>query len=477
MRSIAAKLTITYAVSLLAILAVVFFAGFRLLENQMIEASRAIVDNEYGRVRNHLRQGPPSTAPEVLEKRLRKLTDNAAKLLYVEVRHIDGRTLFKSRNLRNQNLPAETAERFETTLAHGGKILVSRYDLAPYYRILIATSSHPVLIAMRSYVEIVIALVVLTVVLGATCGYLMSQVSLRPLRTIRETCERIGLDTLDERIPVPPVKDEISALAKLLNEMFDRLDASVEEMRRFTGDASHELKTPLALMRLHVDKLLLDTGMSAESRAAVQELDEDMTHLQQTIGGLLLLSRLDSKTLPVEIQLQPVDTFLDGIRSDAAALVEHHGSRFVLVKSGSGQAIFDPRWIRQVLLNLLTNALNASNAGSVVMLESIVGPEGWRVSVHDQGRGLPKEQHERIFDRFVRASNDGEGCGLGLAVCRSVIDLHGGSIVAQTGPNEVGLTVSFTVPTRDSQARLAPGPKARAVRRVASPRVERPAAA
>lgn len=120
----------------------------------------------------------------------------------------------------------------------------------------------------------------------------------------------------------------------------------------------------------------------------------------------------------------------------------------------------EPRWLRRVLLNLLSNAINASPPGGTISLRSRLGGELWRVEIEDQGEGVPDAELERIFDRFVRiqsaASQRHEGTGLGLAICRSIIELHRGRIFAERAANGHGLRVVFEIPAESAAPRALP---------------------
>jgi two-component system heavy metal sensor histidine kinase CusS len=252
---------------------------------------------------------------------------------------------------------------------------------------------------------------------------------------------------------VAAVQDEISNLTRLLNEMFDRLESSFNQIRRFTADASHELKTPLSLIRLHAEQLLLEDRLTPAQQEAVHVQLEEIDRLTKIIEDLLFLSRAEAGAITLDMKSQSPNSFLHAFEQDARVLVEHAGLRCVCIHIGEGEAAFDAKWIRQVLLNLLTNAVAASANRGIITIRSALRTPQWSVSVEDQGVGVPIEKRDQIFERFVRLSHaEGSaerGTGLGLAICRSIVELHGGRIFAtapETGP---GLRVIFELPASE----------------------------
>jgi two-component system heavy metal sensor histidine kinase CusS len=332
-----------------------------------------------------------------------------------------------------------------------GQLRVGEFIMAPY-DVIIATPETQLAGVMDGYAEVCAALLALMLAMSIAIGFGLSHLALRPIRAIRATASRIGSDNLSERIAVPEVRDEISALVLLLNAMFDRLESSFKNVRRFAADASHELKTPLSLVRLHAEKLLAAGTLSHDGEEGVQTMLEELARLTSTIEELLFLSQAESHT--ISLQLAPHDpvSLLANFNIDAQVLAEHHRVHFEYVHEGSGMAICEPRWIRRVLLNLLSNAVHASAAGGRIQLRSHAGDTLWRVEVEDEGSGVPSSEHEHIFDRFVRlqtaSSAEREGSGLGLAICRGIIELHHGRIFAETGAGGRGLRVVFEIPAR-----------------------------
>jgi two-component system heavy metal sensor histidine kinase CusS len=280
-------------------------------------------------------------------------------------------------------------------------------------------------------------------------GLGLSRLLLRPIRAIRETARRIGSDNLSERIPVADVEDELTELAKLLNRMFDRLESAFDQIRRFSQEASHELKTPLSLIRLHAEQMLGDGDLPPAHAEALLVQIEELARLNQIIDEMLFLSRAEAKAIPLDLKPRDPARFLETFAQDAQALAEHSGRRFDWSHRGRTPVPFEDKWVRQVLLNVLTNALNVSPEGGLVELKSRATPTLWRVSVEDEGPGLTADQRSRIFERFVRFAPSGagdRGSGLGLTISKSIIELHGGRIRAEPASPGRGLRIVFEIP-------------------------------
>jgi two-component system heavy metal sensor histidine kinase CusS len=285
-------------------------------------------------------------------------------------------------------------------------------------------------------------------VVSVISGLVLSRIALRPVRLIQETANHIRSDNLSERIPVSDVQDEISNLARLLNSMFDRLESSFNQVRRFTAEASHELKTPLSLVRLQAEKLLVEGGLTPPQEEAVQLQLEEIARLNQIIEELLFLSRVEAQAVTPQFVGDDPTKFLKNFAQDAHVLAEDRGVKFSEAISGAGRVDYDPKWIRQVLLNLVANALKYSPRGGTITLTAEFTVDAWRVAIEDDGPGVPPEQRERIFERFVRleGAQDEKGSGLGLAISRSILGLHRGVIRAETSTRGTGLRVVFEIP-------------------------------
>jgi two-component system heavy metal sensor histidine kinase CusS len=450
-RSIGARTAVYYAAAATATLAGLFVAGYLLLESRLTRGLDLLNEAGFRQVQPYL--GPDYdtlTAPQI-EERIRRITDHASTLFYFDV-HVPGpkRSVpFRSTNLLGHTIPDVPGKKHFTADVDGiGELRVAEFYKGPA-EVLIATPYHTVRSAMSSYVRVCVLLLSAMVAASLLIGRWLSGIILSPVRLMRDAATRIGSDNLSERILVPSVRDEISDLARLLNQMFDRLEASFKQIRRFTADASHELKIPLSVVRLHAEKMLNDEGFPAAYREALQDQLEEIGRLQKMIDQLLFLSRADAHALKLDLVPHDPRNLLQGFAPDASVLAEHDGRRFTFEHAGHGAVAMDPKLMRQVLLNLVMNAIKASPPDGLISLHSQVLDGVWRLCVNDEGPGLRLEDHERIFDRFVRipsVDRDYSGSGLGLAISRSIVSLHSGKISAVPGPNGRGLSVVVELP-------------------------------
>jgi signal transduction histidine kinase len=314
----------------------------------------------------------------------------------------------------------------------------------------IASALEPVQRLMRDYWRVSSLLVAAVALASVGLGYAFSRYALRPTATIARTAHRIDADNLGERIPVPAGGSELADLARLLNRMFDRLEASFAHARRFSADVSHELKTPLSLVRLNAEKLRPSLAADTEASARLDDLIEETGRLHTIIERLLFIAKAESGTLTLARQARDAQAVVAGFAEDAQALAEDAGVRFELAANDPGPVHCDPGLVRQLLLNLLTNALKVSPPGGVVALASRTAGGWWQLEVSDSGPGLPPGELERVFQRFVRYHRPGgpppePGHGLGLAICRSIAELHHGRIRAENRPGG-GLSVIVEIP-------------------------------
>lgn len=311
------------------------------------------------------------------------------------------------------------------TLTVGGEpMLVVSEGLDDDRTLVIAVSVEDDAETLSTVAVLLVAAVPLLLLLVAVTTWLVVGRALRPVTRIREEVDGITAERLDRRVPVPPSADEIAALASTMNRMLDRLDASATAQRRFVSDASHELRSPLATIRQHAELAQAHPGTTSIGELAEVVSDEGL-RLQGIVESLLLLARLDegggAHHEPVDLD----DLALGETRRLRARGIDVDGSGIRAARVEG-----DPRLLGQLVRNLADNA--ARHAAGRVAISVI--PEGAWVfmTVEDDGAGVPADERERIFERFVRLdearSRDAGGSGLGLAIVRGIAVAGGGTV-------------------------------------------------
>lgn len=446
MSSFTRRLTTRFALLVTATTGAVLVAGGLLLDHQ-VDHGLDLLHEVEARELGELLGADGSLTPAQVAARLRRDADSDAALFFIQVGRAGGEVVFRSDNLGDTLLPADpTGSGHESLrLPFLGRVRLSSFRTGPW-TLVVGSSLGQSERLMREFLQISLGLLVGVGALSLALGYLFSRDTLRPIRAIERTARRIRADNLGERVPVNG-RDEVAALARLLNETFDRLQASFEQVRRFSADASHELKTPLALVRLNAEKLRPRVAGDPEAEAALGDILDELAQLNQVIDRLLFLAKSEGGALRADRRPVELAPWLEAFAEDAGALAEDRGVRFRLGANGAGVFAVEPDLLRQLLLNLVSNAVAVSPPGGAVVLES--GPDGpdWVLTVADEGPGLPADQLDRVFGRFVRYERGGgtppsRGHGLGLAICRAIAELHGGSIRAENVPGGRGLRVT-----------------------------------
>ncbi len=449
MKSIGSRITLGYAITLTATLACLFIAGNYLLERYLVKQLDELNEAQFKHLRAALGKDYASLTPQVIDDRIREATESASAMFYTDMHGPMTNRFFRSSNLRGQSIPDIVGENTYSVSMEGiGEVRVTEFRLMPF-DVMVATPLAPVRDLMAGYRQVFFGLLLIALLLSVFVGYGLSQLILHPVRVMQATANRIRSDNLTERITVGDGKDEMAQLADFLNQMFDRLEISFSEIRRFAAEASHELKTPLSLLRLHAERLLGDEQLAEGQRESVLVQLEEIGRVNHIIDEMLFLSRADAGA--VLLELKPVDpqAFLAGFAQDANALAEYEQKNYVWAHHGEGSIAVDGKRIRQVLLNLLTNALKVSPIGAVVSLDSTLVDGRWRISLVDEGPGLTPEQCERMFERFVRfdtGASDSRGAGLGLPISRSIVTMHKGRIWATVDDVGKGLRIVIEVP-------------------------------
>lgn len=273
-----------------------------------------------------------------------------------------------------------------------------------------------------------VGLPVLVLLVGATTWFATTR-ALAPVERIRREAEQITGDRLDRRVPEPPARDEIHRLARTVNEMLGRLQDSRDRQRQFVGDASHELRSPLASIRQTAEVARAHPGALPEGELADAVLEES-ARMQRLVEQLLLLARADEGAVSRSVH----DVDLDDLALAVARGTRRPGLRVETSGIGPGRVRGDQVGLTQLVQNLVDNAVR--HADEVVALTVRDDGSAVVLVVEDDGPGVPEVDRQRVFDRFVRLdearARDAGGSGLGLAIVRELVVAHHGSVDVTT---------------------------------------------
>jgi two-component system, OmpR family, sensor kinase len=289
------------------------------------------------------------------------------------------------------------------------------------------------------------------VLLASLIGYLLAAAGLRPVEAMRRRAREVSLVPGGKRLPLPAARDEVRRLGETLNEMLDRLRGSFERERRFVADASHELRTPVAVLKAELEGALRAGGHDAQVRQSLVAALEECDHLAQLAEDLLVVARAGEGELPLRPESLEVNALLETVRERFAERARGQGRRIRVDGADGLRLEADPLRLRQALGKLVDNALRHGE-GEVVLGSR--GEDGSvSLEVSDSGPGFGADIAGRAFERFARgdAARTRGGTGLGMAIVKTIAEAHGGS--ASIVPAD-GATVRIFLPNR-SQGRLS----------------------
>ena len=284
----------------------------------------------------------------------------------------------------------------------------------------------------------------LTVLGAAGAAWLVAGRILAPLRDIVATTRSITETDLSQRIPSTGEGDELDALVGTVNGMLDRIETGVSAQRRFIDDIGHEMRTPITIVRGHLE--VVDPGDRDDVLSTVALVDDELDRMNRMVSDLMLLARAEQPAF-----LHPVPVDIGALTADVFGKISRLGQReFGLDTSAQMVAVVDPQRITQALVALADNACRYTHPGDRISVGSQLSGTWLRFWVADSGPGVSESDRARIFERFGRGSAGGkrsDGAGLGLAIVRAIAHAHGGEVLLDSTPGH-GATFTVVVPAR-----------------------------
>ena len=296
--------------------------------------------------------------------------------------------------------------------------------------------------------EALLVAIPIALLLAGGGGLWLASVGLRPISEMARRAAQVPLNGMED-IGHENRTDELGQLARAFNALVARLRSALQTQRQFMADASHELRTPVSVVRTAADVALSrEHREEADYRETLTIVGDQARRLSRLVGDMLVLARADAGGYP----LRPVDLYLDEVIADCRRAVDVLAAeRGVKVDSPDMPELpfrGDEDLLRQLVLNLLQNAVQHTPSGASVTITSCQDREALKIRITDAGRGIPPADQARIFDRFVQldASRRAVGTGLGLPIARWIAEAHHGTLVLETsGPG--GSTFCVSLPT------------------------------
>jgi two-component system heavy metal sensor histidine kinase CusS len=255
---------------------------------------------------------------------------------------------------------------------------------------------------------------------------------LRPLATMTRSLKRVGPDRLDERVPPNEWPRELQPVAIAFDDMLDRLQDSFTRLSQFSADLAHELRTPIANIRGEAEVALTRPRSPNEYQAVIESSVAECEHLSAIIDNLLFLARAEAAEKQVQKENFDARAAAEKIVAYYEAIAEER--RLNIACEGQGRVDADPLLFSRALSNLLENALRFTPDGGSITISIAPRGSGLDLVVRDTGSGIAAQHLPRVFDRFYRAdpSRSSEGTGLGLALVKSIAEIHGGSVAIRS---------------------------------------------
>jgi heavy metal sensor kinase len=455
-RSLRSRLTLWYTIVLGLPLVAFATASFYVLDRALLHRADAFLDETLGAFTTELQseQREESTTPDAIRASLHDVQFRDVRLAVfdslgtlVAAGTVDSTAAYALRHpvdlarVGRELHDRATAERTVFTIAPGSRAYrVAAEPVRIFGRHYLVAAAYP-LHRDRDTMErvgtsYVIAIPILLLI-ASLGGYFLASRSLSPVAAMSARAAEISAKNLNERLPVSNRRDELSALAQVVNNLLERLEQAFAQQRRFMADASHELRTPVAVLRTEADVTLSRPNRTeSEYRDSVAVMRDSARRLGRIVDDLFLLARADAGHLPLKREPLYLEDVVDEAARAGQSLAAEKGVQVALLPLEDSPFTGDADLLGRVLLNLLDNAIKHSPRGGTVTLSLSHTPSEYHISVADVGPGIPLEAQSQVFERFfrvdkTRSRTDAEataGAGLGLAIGRWIAEAHGGRL-------------------------------------------------
>jgi heavy metal sensor kinase len=454
--SLKTRITVWYILLSTLILVCLGVALYLIISHSMMNERRALIAQDIEKI--------PHVAQRYGNRGVNRLLDEAQEEIplkpseeFVQIFTANGESVATSQNLKGRSLPfrpdlANSAPSQFATVSISGDaspalLGATKIDVNGQPSVVVVAAS---LSNVRSIQSRLLATLLLSIpaaiLLSLIGGALLARQAIEPLDRMTSTAQQISAERLNERIRLQRADTELQRLADSFNEMLERLDQSFKQIRQFTADASHELRTPVTILMGETDLALNGLLDYEECRAALGSRREELQRMSRIIDDLLTLSQFDHSQPTLHRKPLDFSDLVIEVCEQQRNQARSKGVELELTKTAPAMMEGDSSRLRQMVRNLLDNAIKYTPGGGKVTIELEQANGNFELRVADNGIGIPRDDLPHIFDRFYRvdkARTRAEGgTGLGLSIVKQVVEAHGGNVNASS---EVGTGTVMTV--------------------------------
>jgi len=455
-RSIRARLTLWYTLIVAVIFVLIAVMTYRYVSATLYDNLDLLLVNEAKWIASRLdRQKPEESGADVVNE-IKEHSAYYPMKEFVEVWTPDATLFCRSSNIGSDSLIKYVSFAVESEVAW---TTVSTFRMLPPLRMLVQKSAGTMIIVgvpvesveqtLEQLVRVMAWMGPLVVLLAFVGGLFLAKKSLSKVNQVTEIARKISADRLSARLPSHDVDDELGRLIQTFNGMIVRLDSSFEQMKQFSTDASHELRTPLTVMRTQLETALSSRMSPSEIKKIVARCLDEAIRMGSILENLSLLGRGDAGQAAIKRERVRLDDLLKDTYEESVILASQKSIDVKIENTANVMIWGDKQRLRQMILNLVDNAIKYSGEKSVITLSLSQTNGEASVVVKDQGIGIPRSETARIFDRFYRVdrarSRTLGGSGLGLAIVKWIVDAHAGTISVKSSTNK-GSEFTVTLP-------------------------------
>jgi two-component system OmpR family sensor kinase len=315
------------------------------------------------------------------------------------------------------------------------------------YIVQVARSLDTIQSALDDFKEILFVLLPLAIFLTGAIGAFLTKIALSPFDKMIRTVQKITAENLKLRIQIPDTQDEMQRLATTFNDMLERLEKAFSSQQHFIQDASHELKTPLTILQGELEVTLKKIRSAPEYEEVLQSSLEEIKRISKIVEELLLLARFEDQQAKLDCSRFNVGTLIAAVADELNVLAQQKEITLSCAVNGPLMITADEGKLKQVFLNILDNAIKYTGRSGNVSVHASRAADSLEIKISDTGIGIPSHDLPYIFDRFYRVdkSRSSRGFGLGLAIAKSIVEAHHGSISAATPPTQ-GTHITIRLP-------------------------------